>query len=102
MIVSEKVATVRRVVEKCSLLVGGGAVRRHVHQQRRRAAAIEEVDGYADSSATVARGETSVEVREQVDLGRVVGACGEDTRDSNSNIRLGVYYTVSNVLIYRV
>jgi len=72
------------------LLVGACASGGHVHHERSSTTIVKEVDRNTLVTATVAGGEATVEVREEVDLSSVVGTLCEDTRDGDADVGLSV------------
>lgn len=65
------------------VLVGGVAVGGHVLHQRSGSTVVKEVDSNTGAAAAVRRGETAIEVGEEVDISAVDLARGKDTGDSD-------------------
>lgn len=82
------------------LLVGVGAVGRLALFERSSSTVIEEVDRDTRAASAVARGETAVEVREEVDRRAVDGSGGEDTGDGRACLGLGVCDTLDAWLFF--
>lgn len=73
------------------------AVGRHVLHERSSSTVIEEVDRHAHATATVRGCETAAEVWEEVDLGAVESALGEDPWNRDANVWLSVCDTLVEV-----
>ncbi len=83
-------ATVDQFSTPNSLLVGRGAIGRHVHHERSSSTIIKEVDRNTHWATIVCRKECTGEVWQKVDLSPVIGTLCEDTWDSNADVWLGI------------